>query len=256
MMPHCFAPVFKRIALLAAPALLLGLAQPAQAQCGSEVQVQEGDTLSSIAKRCNVTEAKILDLNGTIEGSDDLRPGMTLTLVPPAAKDAATRAREAADSLFARLKAYARDAGQSLEGAAETVTSSVEDFVKRNPDLHQSVRKLGQRLNIPGMDKVEAQVSLSARTGPPGTPVTLSAIGLPPNQRVDIGGGPPDGDYAILDTARTSAEGTLQATVQVPANADPQRDFIFVIANPELNLAARSAIFDVAEATAGADAPK
>jgi hypothetical protein len=228
------------------------LAQGGPDRCGNEVRVQEGDTLSSIAHRCNVTEAKVLDLNPGIQGSKDLQTGMTLTLAPPPAGQVTDRARAAAQSLVDRLKSYAKDAGQSLESAAETVTSSVEDFVKRNPDLHQRVSKLGQRLSIPGMEKVEAQVSLSVRKGPPGTAVTLSAIGLPPNQSVEIAGGVPDGHYDILQTTRTSADGTLQITVLVPAGADPQKDFIFVVANPEQNLAARSATFDVADTSATA----
>lgn len=222
-----------------------------QAPCGDRVEVQTGDTLSSIAKRCDVTEAKILDLNPKIQGSRDLAAGMRLDLAPPAASDAGARAREAAEGLLGRLKSYAREAGQTIEGAAETVTSSVEDFVKRNPDLHQRVRKLGQRLNIPGMDKVEAQVSLSVRSGAPGTSVTLSAIGLPANQQMQVGGGVPDGDYDVLDTVRTSQDGTLQVTVEVPARADPGKDFIFVVANPDLNVAARSPRFDVTGAADG-----
>ncbi|MCZ7660131.1 MAG: LysM peptidoglycan-binding domain-containing protein [Xanthobacteraceae bacterium] len=103
-----------------------------QAPCGDRVEVQTGDTLSSIAKRCDVTEAKILDLNPKIQGSRDLAAGMRLDLAPPAASDAGARAREAAEGLLGRLKSYAREAGQTIEGAAETVTSSVEDFVKRN----------------------------------------------------------------------------------------------------------------------------
>jgi hypothetical protein len=229
--------------------LLLWFTGTAQAQCGRQVQVQDGDTLSSIAKRCDVTEAKILDLNPKVEGSRDLRTGMTLELAAPSAQDRAARAREAGESLLGRLRSYAREAGEAVEGAAESVTSSVEDFVKQNPDLHQRVRKLGQRLNIPGMEKAEAQVSLSVRKGPPGSSVTLSAIGLPPNQRLEIGGGPPDGDYDVLDQARTSQDGTLQVTVQLPAGADPKRDFIFVVAAPALNVAARSATFDVVETT-------
>jgi LysM repeat protein len=234
--------------------LILALAVPARAQCGRQVEVQQGDTLSSIATRCDVTEAKILDLNPKIEGSRDLRAGMTLSLAAPAAQDRAARAREAGESLLGRLRSYAREAGDAVEGAAESVTSSVEDFVKQNPDLHQRVRKLGQRLNIPGMEKAEAQVSLSVRKGPPGTTVTLSAIGLPADQRLEIGGGPPESDYAVLEQARTSRDGTLQVTVQVPKDADPKRDFIFVVAAPTLNVAARSASFDVVETTGAAPA--
>jgi len=232
-------------------AMTIGLAAPAHAACGNEVQVREGETLSSLAQRCDVTESRILDLKPGIEGSKDLKAGMTLNLTAPSAKDIAAKAREAADSLFARLKSYAKEAGQSIEGAAETATQSIEDFVQRNPDLHQRVRKLGQRLNIPGMEKAEAQISLSLRTGAPGTPVTLSAIGLPPNQRVDIAGGAPEGDYRVIESALTSAEGTLQVTVRLPLWADPQRDFIFVIASSDIDVAARSAKFDVVEKTSG-----
>lgn len=235
--------------------MAVGTVGPAQAQCGNHVEVREGDSLSSIAQRCDVTEARIIDLNPKVEGSRDLKAGMRLDLAPAPAQEGTDRAREAAEGLLGRLKSYAREASESLEGAADKVTRSVEDFLQRNPDLHQRVRKLGQRLNIPGMEKVEAQVSVSVRKGPPGTPVTLWAIGLPANQPVEIAGGAPDGDYQVLETARTSSEGTLQVTVQLPKGADPKRDFIFVIASPELNIAARSATFDVVEAT-GATAPK
>ncbi|WP_363351602.1 hypothetical protein [Methylocystis echinoides] len=81
--------------------------------------------------------------------------------------------------------------------------------------------------------------------------MTLSAIGLPSNQRVEIAGGAPASDYQIIETARTSEEGTLQATIQLPPWADQQRDFIFVIAIPEMNIAVRSATFKVMEQRVG-----
>lgn len=190
-------------------------------QCGSTIQVEEDETLSDLAERCQTTEARILDLNPKIEGSKDLRAGMNLILAAPSAGEAAAKAREAADSLFARLKSYAQDAGRSIERATETASQSLEEFIQQNPDLHQRVRKLGQRLNIPGMEKVEAQVSLSVRKGAAGTPVTLSVIGLPSGKRVEIAGGSPGSDYQIIESARTSTEGTLQFTVQLPTWADP-----------------------------------
>jgi ElaB/YqjD/DUF883 family membrane-anchored ribosome-binding protein len=249
-MPRCSLSVRSRLPAAALCfAVTIALAEPAYAQCGNEVQVREGETLSGLAERCGVTETRILDLNSKVQGSKDLQAGMILKLAAPSAKDAAADARQAAESLFGRLKSYAREAGQSIEGAAETVTQSIEDFIQRNPDLHQRVRKVGQSLNIPGMEKIEAQVALSARKGAPGTPVTLSAIGLPSTQRVDIAGGVPGGDYRVVDSALTSAEGTLQVTVQLPTWADPQRDFIFVIASPTIDIAVRSATFDVLEPT-------
>ncbi|HRP06158.1 MAG TPA: LysM domain-containing protein [Opitutaceae bacterium] len=154
-------------------AATIALTGTAFGQCGSTIQVKEGETLSDLAERCQTTEARILDLNPKIEGSKDLRAGMNLILAAPSAGEAAAKAREAADSLFARLKSYAQDAGRSIERATETASQSLEEFIQQNPDLHQRVRKLGQRLNIPGMEKVEAHVSLSVRKGAAGTPVTL-----------------------------------------------------------------------------------
>jgi len=224
-----------------------GPAAAANSQCDNEVRARQGESLSGLAERCGVTEARILDLNPKVQGTKDLQAGMVLKLAAPSAADTATDAREAAESLFARLKSYAQEAGQSIEGAAETITQSVEDFVKQNPDLHLRVRKLGHSLSIPGMERAEAQISLSRRKGTPDTPVTLSAIGLPTTQRVDIAGGEPGSNYTILDSALTSAEGTLQVTLVVPRWADPQRDFIFVIAGPTIDIALRSAVFDVLE---------
>lgn len=232
-------------------ATAVALAETTHGPCGGTVQVKEGETLSDLAERCEISEARILDLNPSIDGSKDLRAGMSLSIAAPPAEEAAAKAREAADSLLARLKSYAREAGDSIERAAATASRSLEEFIERNPDLHQRVRKLGQRLNIPGMEKVEAQVSLSVRKGAAGTPVTLSAIGLPSGQHVEIAGGAPASEYQIIESARTSAEGTLQVTVQLPSWADPQDDFMFVIAIPDSNLAVRSAIFDVVEQQAG-----
>lgn len=230
--------------------MTVALAQTGETRCGDETQVRAGDTLSGLAERCGITEARILDLNPKIEGSKDLRPGMTLNLAVPSTEEVATWGREASQSLLGRLKSYATEAGRRIEGAVENVSQSIEDFIEQNPDLHHRIRKLGERLNIPSLRKVEAQVSLSVRRGAPGTPVTLSAIGLPPNQRVEIAGGAPDDEYRIIETARTSAKGTLQVTVELPTWADSQRDFIFVIASPKIDVAVRSAAFDV-EDTSG-----
>jgi LysM repeat protein len=228
----------------------------AQGTCGDRVRVLEGDTLSRIAARCGVTEARILDLNPKIAGSNDLRPGMTLDLAAPSASEAAEKAREATKSVIDRIQSYAVEASKTLESAAEKVTSSVREFLERNPNLHQTVRKLGQRLNIPGMEKAEPLLSMSVRQGAPGAPVTLSAIGLPGNQRITIAGGVPGGEYQILETARTTTDGTLQVTVEIPEWADPERDFMFVMANPELSVAARSEVLDVVATTGRAAPPK
>lgn len=253
-MYRCLADCLPPVAT-GALALLL-MAGSVQASCGDQVPVTEGDTLSSIAARCNVTEARILDLNPKIASSKDLRAGMTLDLAAPSTDEAAEKAREAARSVFGRIRSYTREAGETLESAAEKVTRSVTDFIERNPDLHRTVRQLGQRLNIPGMENAAPKLSLSVRQGKPGIPVTLSAVGLPGNQRITIAGGVPGGEYQILETARTTTDGTLQVTVEIPQWADPKQGFMFVMANPELSLAVRSETLNIVGGTTGSAAPK
>lgn len=230
---------------------LCGLASPAYADCGSEVRVRAGDTLSSIAARCNVSEGKILRLNPGVDGSKDLHSGMHVTV---SSQDTARSAADAESGdttgdVFGRLRGYAKQAGESVEDFAKQAGHSVEQVIKSNPDLHQRVLKLGQTLHIPGVDGAKPQVSLSTDHGIPGTPVTLSVIGLAGHQHVEIAGGPPGSDYKVLAEAQTSAAGTLQVTLNVPQWAKAGKDFIFVVASAQHDVAARSPHFSVVGTT-------
>ena len=230
----------------AAAALLAGhvSAAPAQAPgpsvaCGSDaVAVRPGDTLSRIAERCGISEGRLLRANPRIEGSEDLAVGDLLTLPRGGGSglDAAER----------RLRSLAGRAGDALSGLAGDVGSSVEDLLDKNPDLRQRLRTLGDRLGVPGVDAEAARVALSPQAGPPGTAVTLSATGLPPDAAVVIGAGAPGQAYEVLDRARTSVDGTLQATVRVPEGADGSDRLVFTVAGDGWK--ARSPAFAVARA--------
>ncbi|WP_405044890.1 LysM peptidoglycan-binding domain-containing protein [Methylocystis echinoides] len=102
--------------------------------------------MSDLAKRCGVAEARILDLNANIEGTKDLLAGMTLSLEAPSGEDAAARARQAKDSFLSRLRSYAKETERTIGRAAETARQSIEEFVQKNPDLHQRILRLGQTL--------------------------------------------------------------------------------------------------------------
>jgi LysM repeat protein len=209
-----------------------------RSSCGPSVTVARGDTLSRIAERCDVSELAILRANPRIDGSSDLQVGMELKLegVGGFSLDRAAN----------RLQSYAQEAGDALANFAGKIGSSVEDLLNSNPDLHQRLRQLGDRLSIPGVDADKARISFEPPRGPPGTPVTISAVGLPPNAPVTIAGGPPRSAHEILDRARTSSDGTLQATVRVPEWAGDHRRFVFVVANADGTLRARSQAFEVA----------
>jgi LysM repeat protein len=227
-------------AAIAAVSLAATTAQvEAQSGCGPSVTVARGDTLSEIAERCDVSELAILRANSGITGSADLQVGMELKIRDGAAGFSLDRAA-------GRLKSFAQEAGDTLEDLAAKVGSSVEDLLNSNPDLHQRLRQLGDRLSIPGVDASKAQISLEPPSGPPGTAVTISAVGLPANAPVTIGGGAPRAAYEILDRAWTSNDGTLQATVRVPEWAADTRRFVFAIANADGTLKARSPAFQIA----------
>ncbi len=236
-MPTC------RLVVVAAIAAGLFRLDPASAQvsqggCGATVTVARGDTLSRIAERCDVSELTVLRNNPDLRGSDDLRVGMELKLSGNAAGSPLDRAAD-------RLRSLTTEAGEALEGFARSLGSSAEDLLNSNPDLHQRLLRLGDRLNVPGVDADKARMSIEPRSGAPGTPVTISAIGLPANTELAIGGGPPRSAYEVLARARSSGDGTLQATVQLPAWAGEMRRFVFVVASENGNLTLRSSPFTV-----------
>jgi LysM repeat protein len=219
---------------LAAACVLGSSAAWAQGPCGDVVTVQRADTLSRIAERCNVSEGRLLRANPRIQGSDDLRAGMELKLAT------------ASDSqIGGALRSFAEETGDALSGLAREFGSSVEDLLNKNPDLQQRLRSVGERLNIPGVDADRARVTVSPEVGMTGTAVTVSATGLPRNAPVVIGAGPPRQAYDVLDRARTRADGTLQATVQVPEWADAGKPLVFVIAGADGDWTTRSPLFQV-----------
>lgn len=224
--------------LVAAATISMGVlgSAPAwpQAGCGATAVVQRGDTLSRIAERCNVSEGRLLSANPQVQGSDDLRVGMELKL-------SGSNGSRVVD----RLHNYADEAGNALSGLAHQFGSSVEDLLNKNPDLQQRLRGLGDRLNVPGVDADKAQVTVSPQSGPTGTAVTVSGVGLPPNAPVVIGAGLPRQAYDTLDHARTSPDGTLQATVQVPESASGEKRLVFVVAGAQGEWTVHAPVFEV-----------
>ncbi|MBO0905025.1 LysM peptidoglycan-binding domain-containing protein [Jiella sonneratiae] len=185
-------------------------AAAAQQDCGRQVEVRPGDTISAIASRCNVSEGLILRANPRIDGSADLRVGGTVSLVGPMDK----------------LKSMASNAGQELSQAADNVgskvKSSVQGFLNDNPQLQSNIRDLGSSLGLSDGQQ-PAEVTLDPASPQPGATVTVSATGLPKDQPVVIGGGSPGAAFAKLDAARTTPEGTLQAAIKLPETLEGDR---------------------------------
>ncbi|WP_230530898.1 LysM peptidoglycan-binding domain-containing protein [Microvirga roseola] len=229
----------QRLVPLLALVLTLG-GSPALAQtsteCGSSIVVRRADTLSSIAERCNVSELDILRANPRIRGSADLVAGQELRLPEEGSPSASTAER---------LGSAAREAGDALADIARDFGSSVEDLLRKNPDLHERLRRLGGELDIPSLDVSKAQVSVTPEEGATGTPVTVSAVGLPKNVPVRIGLGAPRSAYEIVADARTSADGTLQVNVEIPDWAGEEDRVVFVVEGRERNWNVRSEPFRI-----------
>ncbi len=228
---HLVVPTAMMVLVGAIP----GWGQVPPSPCGDWITISRSDTLSGIAQRCDTTEAAILRANPGIEGSDDLQAGAELNL--PSGPSGGTTTD--------RLKSLARETGDALTAMARELGSSVEDLLNKNPDLQQRLKQLGDRLNIPGVDASKAQVSLSPQSGAAGTSVTLSASGLPSDAAVVIGGGAPRSAYEVLDRARTTADGTLQAAVRIPEWAGDRERFVLTLSAPDGSWKVRSAPFQV-----------
>lgn len=211
--------------LLAAAAILLvtpALSQTPLPGCGETVTVQRGDTLSSIAARCDVPERRLMRLNPRVEGSRDLRVGMALRTRGNGQSDAGKG--------LGQLGSLAGNAVDSLSDFATDLGSTARDLLDRNPDLRQRMEGVEQRLRNAGTGSVQGSVSVSPTEAAPGGSLDVSAQGLPPDAPVAIGAGRPQAAYEVLQSARASSNGTVQVTVRVPEWAADATRLAIVVA--------------------------
>ena len=204
--------------LTCAPISSAALSQTQPSGCGDAVTVQRGDTLSSIAERCDVTERSLMRLNPRIEGSRDLRVGMQLDV-----------SRDAGEGL-GRLGSLAGQAVGTLSGFARDLGSSAQDLLDRNPDLRQRMEGVERQLQSPGADSIKGSVSVAPREIASGETLTVTAQGLPSDAPVAIGAGRRQAAYEIIERARTASDGTLRMSVRVPDWAADMRQVAIVVA--------------------------
>ncbi|MEZ4728470.1 MAG: GerMN domain-containing protein [Caldilineaceae bacterium] len=90
------------------------------------------------------------------------------------------------------------------------------------------------------------QVTISPRSGAPGTNVQVAVSGFPPNTRISYGIGEPAGQLLDLFSARTNRSGSAQLTLQVPDVVDPNTELAATVFVPQQGGAsATSAAFTV-----------
>jgi hypothetical protein len=197
---------------------LLLLASNADAQsCGAQTSVAEGESLADVADRCGTNLSAIFDAN----------PDLRSTEVPPG-----TEIDISGGSVLNRAGDRLKEIGRNIQGAAERAGQSVSEYLEGNPDLNRDILEWGEWMGLPGVSpqpNVGAELFVSPAAGRPGDEVTIRAAGLRGETEVRIGAGPPESEYRTLSKARTTREGALEETIEVPEWAANQDTLVFVI---------------------------
>lgn len=217
------------------PMLPTETAADAQSPCGSAVTVGAGESLADVAERCNVGLSALFDANPDLR-TTEVPAGTEVKMPPPRPGSAFDRAGEAL-----------REAGREIENAATRAGKSVSEYLSDNPDLNRDILEWGEWLGLPGVSpkpEVGANLSISPDVGRPGDGVTLRASGLEGDTEVRIGAGPPESEYEILESARTTRDGQVEATLDVPQWAADQDTLVFIVETDRVRLISEP--FDIA----------
>ena len=212
------SPCLLMLVLLGGSALATGA--EGATSCDGAVVIQRNDTLSSIASRCDVSEASLLNANPSVQGSGDLQVGATLHVKP---------GTDAGGGVGATVRSFSRRAGDTVGTLASDVGSSVQDLLDKNPDLKARLDKVGNAVGLTG-DQPAAMATVLPRSGLPGSTVTIAANGLQPSSPVSIGAGAPGAAYSVIGHAQSTANGTLETRVTVPNDAASGSGVVFSIA--------------------------
>lgn len=74
----------------------------------------------------------------------------------------------------------------------------------------------------------------------PGAVIALSAHGFPPKASVEIGAGPPQSGYEVLDHTTTDSAGMLEHEILLPQRGEPGQIILFVVATEDFMVKAVS----------------
>ncbi|MGX1097648.1 LysM peptidoglycan-binding domain-containing protein [Amorphus sp. MBR-141] len=219
------------------------------ADCGSQTVVVEGETLSDVAARCDVTVDEITDANPALVPGT-VRPGTEIALPGPlgggwterakgALRSAGEEIQDSAQQAGDRIRDLSGRASEEIRDAADRAGQSVSDYLKDHPELDANLRDAGARVGIPGVEAPNVagpDIIVTPASASPGESVTITASGLPGGTEVTIGAGAPETEPVVIDTVTTAADGTLEATVAMPAGATADSTMVFVVETSRVRL--------------------
>ena len=120
--------------------------------------------------------------------------------------------------------------GDSLSKIANRCNTTVAALLEANPKItNPSYIFSGTRLVIPTGTAEQAQISITPRSGPPGTQIALQASGLPTQTRINLGIGRVDSEYDVIDRVRSNDQGEVNINLVIPVSADPGERWVVVL---------------------------
>ncbi|MGC9348310.1 MAG: hypothetical protein ACP5JG_09255 [Anaerolineae bacterium] len=106
--------------------------------------------------------------------------------------------------------------------------------------------------DTPEAETGPATITVSPLQGGIGSTVDVTATGLPPNTETVVGFGRVNSEYDVIATTQSNANGVVQIQVTVPVFAEPEGEWVFVVATEDNQTKAISDVFDVTETQAEA----
>jgi len=193
----------------------------AQSPCGDTEVVVFGDTLQAIAERCDATVEALRRANPQVD-ADALDVGRTLVIPTATGEVPATIT-------------YTVQPGDWLTQLAERFDTTVADILDLNPEItNPNLIRPGQELILPvGAAGARAEsVIIAPDSGPPGTPIAITASGFPANTEVTVSLGEQNADPFSTIRARTDANGILNTEVVLPAAAQLNEQWNITVSVP------------------------
>jgi LysM repeat protein len=143
-------PVLRSAAATACVSLFALLATPgaadAQSPCGPTETVQAGDTLFSIAQRCDTTVAALQEANPQVD-PHDMAIGMTLQI---AAAPGELRPVEPQPEAPPAGEHYTVQPGDTPASIAAALGITVQALLAANPEIDPDALMVGQTIILPG----------------------------------------------------------------------------------------------------------
>jgi LysM repeat protein len=105
----------------------------------------------------------------------------------------------------------------TLNEIAVQVNRTPNAIMAANPQIpNANILPVGENLIIPGLKET---VLLTPSSGPPGTRVQVIGAGFTPQSKVEIAFGKRGGQYVLIETAITNANGIFGSQVEIPTTA-------------------------------------